>query len=415
MASPQQQQQQTTNASESASPSPPHPQITFTFPVFIVSQPSSENGATAPDQQPTPQAQVNFPPEALQHLFVHFLRAMPHIFMGAPGHPGQFEPMPNAPPKKHATQSALDRLTPVDPKSLPDTDRRCNICMQDYWVQQIGPRSPYVTDVKDEEDYAVVTPCVEGGGLTEQMDGVETPTMIDEVKKEEEEEAGKPEDTETPVQMPCGHIFGAKCLKEWLYQSPTCPLCRVEVESYVDEPTTQQPPPFTFPQPQPEDQTQGNEPMNIDSQDTETPHPPQFAFQFIFTAPPPEPPSTESTPATTPSPNISRPGTSHSIRHHPYARSTSSLLSAATPSVQTRPDLFCAQRQSGLCSHDEIEDEDGGQDHDHEHEHTLLRLDCGHAFHPDCLDGAMTVEGYPVLEGSDERRCPRCRRWGRIQ
>lgn len=324
--------------------------------------------------------------------------------MGATGHPGQFEPMPNTPPKKHATQSALDRLTPVDPKSLPETDRRCNICMQDYWVKPVGPRSPYVTDVKDEEDYEVVTPYVEGGGLTEQMDGVETP-MIDEVK----EEAQKPEDTETPVQMPCGHIFGAKCLKEWLYQSPTCPLCRVEVESYVDEPTATQPPPFAFPQPQSEEQTQGSEPMNIDSQNTEIPQPPQFSFQFIFTAPSPETPSTtrESTPASTPSPNISRPGTSHSIRHHPYARSTSSLLSA--PSVQTRPDLFCAQRQSGLCSHDEIED--GG----HDHEHTLLRLDCGHAFHADCLDGAMTVEGYPVLEDSDERRCPRCRRWGRIQ
>ena len=44
------------------------------------------------------------------------------------------------------------------------------------------------------------------------------------------------DEREYPLEMPCGHVFGSTCLKAWLYQSPTCPLCRVEVESYTDEP-----------------------------------------------------------------------------------------------------------------------------------------------------------------------------------
>jgi len=35
--------------------------------------------------------------------------------------------------------------------------------------------------------------------------------------------------------MPCGHCFCSVCVKKWLLQSPDCPLCRVEVESYMDQ------------------------------------------------------------------------------------------------------------------------------------------------------------------------------------
>jgi len=387
-----------TQPQESNQPQHPrhhHPHVTFTFPISFVfsapTPPASENasppypdgdgGASASPQPGQPQAQAQFPPEALQHLFAHFLRAMPHVFMSGP--PTQFEPMPNAPPKKHATQSALDRLKDIDPLTLAETDRRCNICMQDYWVKPVGPRSPYVEDVTDEDDFDQVLSAIDVEGLTDQMEDV-----IPEVNEVKEPE--KPADAEVPVQMPCGHIFGSTCLKEWLYQSPTCPLCRVEVESYVEEPAPQPAFPFV---PQPQSQNAQTAQPNNETQIP--PPPPQFAFQFIFTAPPPSPtgPPEQSSPSPTPTPNISRPGTSHSIRHHPYAR-------ASPSTVQARPDLFCAQRQSGLCSHDD------------EAENTLLRLDCGHAFHPECLDGAMLVEGYPP-EG-EERRCPRCRRWGRI-
>ena len=137
------------------------------------------------------------------------------------------------------------------------------------------------------------------------------------------------------------------------------------------------------------------------------PSPPQFprlAFQFIWTTGPPTPPAqTTTAPApsaqtTTPAPSISpisRPASSHTVRHHPYARPvTPSPLSG--PSVTDRPDLFCAQRASGLCSHD-ISDE------------SLLRLECGHAFHGDCLEESMIIGGHSIEQ--EQRRCPRCRRW----
>lgn len=34
-----------------------------------------------------------------------------------------------------------------------------------------------------------------------------------------------------PVEMPCGHVFGASCLFEWLKSHSTCPLCRNRVHS----------------------------------------------------------------------------------------------------------------------------------------------------------------------------------------
>jgi hypothetical protein len=115
-----------------------------------------------------------------------------------------------------------------------------------------------------------------------------------------------------------------------------------------------------------------------------------ISIHSTTTAPVP-PPQT----ITTSAPNISRPASSHAFRHHPYSRPvTHPPLSA--PSITDRPDLFCAQRASGLCTHD-ISDE------------SLLRLECGHAFHEDCLRVSMVIDGYPIEQ--EQRRCLRCRRW----
>jgi hypothetical protein len=290
--------------------------------------------------------------------------------------------------------------------------------MQDYYIKPTGPRSPYVETVKDEDD-SVHAPTVLQGILTGGQD--DTNGIVEEGGKIEGKEEG---DAETPVEMSCGHVFGEKCLKAWLYESPTCPLCRVEVESYTEEP--QSTPgggipaafafegsfPFSQTEPMSEEEMQVDDSSAEDSTDPNTHTQPQFghlAFQFIFTTAPPPPPSNPA-PASAPAPalatptptaiptvapTISRPTSSHTIRHHPYARTpTPSPLSL--PSVVDRPDLFCAQRVSGLCSHDVLDE-------------NLLRLECGHAFHEDCLDGSMRVEGYPTQQ--EERRCPRCRRW----
>lgn len=34
---------------------------------------------------------------------------------------------------------------------------------------------------------------------------------------------------ETPVQSPCGHVFGSTCISKWISISATCPLCRSQL------------------------------------------------------------------------------------------------------------------------------------------------------------------------------------------
>lgn len=353
-------------------------------------------------------------------------------FMSQGPFAGPFEPIPSGPPKKHATQSAIDKLATVDVSSLPAEEQRCTICMQDYYIKPVGPRSPYVEDVRDEEDF----------GGQDVISNIAKMSLTAQEGETFQEPVPSKDEGETPVRMPCGHVFGGACLKEWLFQSPTCPLCRVEVESYTEEPQIAGFPPFpqfmfeaqmSRAMPRQEETYQFNE-MQLDppvldtfadeaeqteqpqttptSNPTPTPTQPQFhplAFQIIFTSPPSDAPSPAAATATaTPPPAAlsmsrsstpsSRPSTSHSVRHHPYARTfTPSPLSG--PSITDRPDLFCAQRLSGLCSH---------EPNDESH----LRLECGHAYHQDCLESSMAIEGYAI--NSDERRCPRCRRWTHI-
>lgn len=42
--------------------------------------------------------------------------------------------------------------------------------------------------------------------------------------------------TDTPTQMPCGHIMGAECIEKWLKVSETCPQCRRRVFTRPVEP-----------------------------------------------------------------------------------------------------------------------------------------------------------------------------------
>jgi len=450
-----------TSQPATATPGPSHPSNVFvTFPIVFINNPPpaaprptpqtttsptddsttlpegaqqrDNNGSAAP-QINSEQYWVNLMLQTVEGLPVMLQRLGP--FMSQGPFTGPFESVPSGPPKKHATQTALDKLASVDVASLPEEERRCTICMQEYYVKPTGPRSPYVEDVRDEEDF----------GGDDVISNIAKRSLIAQEETFQEPNPKEEEEGEAPVRMPCGHIFGATCLKEWLYQSPTCPLCRVEVESYTEEPQPVGFPPFAHlmfetqmpmgPQ-RPDESEQSNE-MQVDppepnapadesaeperpqtepsSNATPTPHPPQFhplAFQIIFTSPPsnvPSPaaaPPVSATPAPPPStPSISRsstpssrPTTSHSIRHHPYARtSTPSPLSG--PSITDRPDLFCAQRLSGLCPHEPTDE-------------SHIRLECGHAFHNDCLESSMAIEGYAV--NNEERRCPRCRRWTHI-
>jgi hypothetical protein len=35
---------------------------------------------------------------------------------------------------------------------------------------------------------------------------------------------------ETPAILPCGHVFGHKCISEWLESHSTCPTCRLKLK-----------------------------------------------------------------------------------------------------------------------------------------------------------------------------------------
>jgi hypothetical protein len=44
-------------------------------------------------------------------------------------------------------------------------------------------------------------------------------------------------EAEEPVQLVCGHVFGATCIEKWVRTNSTCPLCRAELksQSIIDE------------------------------------------------------------------------------------------------------------------------------------------------------------------------------------
>lgn len=78
--------------------------------------------------------------------------------------------------KKVASRKAIESLEPVNVADLPETDRICDICYNDY--------------------------------------GAESPEGI----------------SEQPLRLPiCKHIFGEHCIKKWFQDSNSCPYCRSEL------------------------------------------------------------------------------------------------------------------------------------------------------------------------------------------
>src|SRR5271170_8046576 len=101
-------------------PQMPNGTLTFTLPFVFISNSTS---SSSDDTSGNGNGNNHIPPEEIQHILSRFVRFIPlHFAAGG----GQFEPIPSGPPKKHATQSALDHLKPVPIDTLPDQDRRCH-------------------------------------------------------------------------------------------------------------------------------------------------------------------------------------------------------------------------------------------------------------------------------------------------
>ncbi|KAK9324604.1 hypothetical protein V1517DRAFT_316917 [Lipomyces orientalis] len=354
------------------------------------------------------------------------------------------------PPKPHASKAAIDALKDVDLKAIPEGNPTCPICFDPYYEK---PAEPQVVDLRmtdvptGEENVATSSP--EKASLstdelerihdhdsrqpaltTEAEEDAATYTEQRQPASEENQESSPQSDASehVPIEMPCGHIFGKNCLKEWLMSSTTCPLCRTAIEAE--------------PQPRPDQQGRfsGGFPfilaplfslfrqsgLNQDHSDAQN-QPTHSQTPAAASAAAPAF-TTPSAPQSSPvEPSINRnpsAGSSYAVRHHPYSRPTGTSTSATSAvssasasteglsSVLARPDLECGSALVGLC-------EESG---------SFVRLDCGHGYHEDCLRTSMRAHGdveIPNLRSEadvstsapDQPRvrrevwCMRCRRY----
>ncbi|KAK9456816.1 hypothetical protein V1511DRAFT_456461 [Dipodascopsis uninucleata] len=384
------------------------------------------------------------------------------VFYGLPPiFTGQNFAAGSPPQHKHASKAAIEALKDVDVNTLPASDRVCSICFEPYYVPPVSastdPKDLIVSHNKEVDsahhspelvnkaDEVSVTTDSNGDSNGENR-SASNDTNDEETDSRPDEKSLDDVTQHVPLQMPCGHIFGKNCLKEWLLNSTTCPLCRTAVEAERDsEPTRVElpyifAPIFTFFRPQQQQQLQSqeseqpgesevsNEPVATNTTELRAPEPTR-AVDANFVLHPQITSSMSSTPPRTQSisagSNVSGTGSSYAVRHHPYSRpfsnnnSVNDADSTSVPSdmaeVLARPDLECASVSLGLC-------EDSG---------SLITLECGHGYHEDCLRTSMRAHGdvdipnlrdEPSSQGSRSgpvsRRtvwCMRCRRYRDVE
>ncbi|KAK9464892.1 hypothetical protein V1512DRAFT_212029 [Lipomyces arxii] len=383
---------------------------TFAFAPHISGQPNPAEGTSQQGENQTYATPRNDTGQPFQNGF--FVYTPPVFDANTMGTIFGFGPGMGEPPKPHASKSALDALKEVDVSKISPADRVCAICYEPYYEK------PKLTEVEREacehlaHQPALSTETDEAAGTT----------------------IGNDEAEHRPLQMPCGHIFGQNCLKEWLKSSTTCPLCRTAVEAERPSPDAQQQgqfmpfvftPFFTFFRHGPPASAGADTPAAQVSEAalsvpvTETPSPaiPVAPVVISGSATPVEPAVTGPTSETGQALNRnSSVGSSYAVRHHPYARPTeSNPVSAEGNSladVLATNDMDCGSALLGLC-------EESGP---------FIRLECGHGYHEDCLRTAMRAHGdadIPSLRPdfdvstatSDQPRasrevwCMRCRRY----
>ncbi|ODV89871.1 hypothetical protein CANCADRAFT_97002 [Tortispora caseinolytica NRRL Y-17796] len=181
-------------------PQPPHPAH------------DSANGGNAPNSSDAQRPNVVF----------YQLPELTFVFGGEWGIPfGMFGPERAKP---HASRKAVDALQVCDPNLLPESDRQCAICMEPYEALPPGTH-----------DLQTLVNFVDG--ITYAHSSLsDTDKDVDPVS--ETSPAGEKASItvpHVPLRLPCNHLFGAPCIKEWLSTSVSCPLCRAELESNAAE------------------------------------------------------------------------------------------------------------------------------------------------------------------------------------
>ncbi|KAK9239281.1 hypothetical protein V1525DRAFT_398352 [Lipomyces kononenkoae] len=368
------------------------------------------------------------------------------------------------PPKPRASKAAIDALKDVDIKTIPESDRTCPICFDPYYEEPAEQKGVDMNmiDVTATANKECPTSSAAGSAKLEEIghshdtesrqpkltsEAEETAATYTESQQHESTGSNENRDASprsgaldhVPLQMPCGHIFGKYCLKEWLTTSTTCPLCRTAIEAEPLQRPQQQgrfdggfpfvlAPLFSlFRRTNQNQETRDGQNQTEGGQQQSQPQPQSQPSPPVSPAAAPSSATAAAPQSVHIEPSVNRSsssGSSYAVRHHPYSRPTESSTSANTSSassteslssVLARPDLECESALLGLC-------EESGP---------YIRLDCGHGYHEGCLRTAMRTHGdveIPNLRNesnistlaSDQPRvrrevwCMRCRRYREV-
>lgn len=116
------------------------------------------------------------------------------------------------PPPLNLAERFLQSLSPVSIKSLSCDDNtvpRCSICLNSFTDQMA--QAPLISNIGENQLCGADPRPAETG-----------------------------DSIETPVRMPCGHVFGKECIHEWIMtccraqKLPECPECRVVPKGFVN-------------------------------------------------------------------------------------------------------------------------------------------------------------------------------------
>lgn len=152
-------------------------------------------------------------------------------------------------PKVHPGVT-LDKFNSFAVKAANElSDTTCSICFEEFETSPeilTVPESVLESVASKKRKLGVDSHCVSASSSTDRLPDTasssneatsnpETPSGTFAAIGENEETRPKylcehnEEYGHTPLQMPCGHVFGQSCLSHWLKENTSCPLCRVSV------------------------------------------------------------------------------------------------------------------------------------------------------------------------------------------
>ncbi len=129
---------------------------------------------------------------------------------------------------KNASKRAIESLKHLNLDEIPESNRNCSICLD---CLKPSPIEKNVTVETDDMDIDTDKEHITTSAMDDPPISIPEALETDGIDKELGEDKNK---DHSPLQMPCGHYFGDCCIKEWLKESSTCPMCRKPIESEME-------------------------------------------------------------------------------------------------------------------------------------------------------------------------------------